>query len=81
MDYCTFVLPLKNSICKCGKCISLLSAYTTYVFQGNTIQIGSNCLYKPKLLHACVSGQETKQIISENQIVKIRTGTQTVKLR
>ncbi len=26
--------------------------------------------YKPKLLHACVSGQETKQIISENQIVK-----------
>jgi hypothetical protein len=37
--------------------------------------------YKPKLLHACVSGQETKQIISENQIVKIRSGTQTVKIR
>lgn len=34
--------------------------------------------YKPKLLHACISGQETKQIISENQIVKIRSGTQTV---
>jgi hypothetical protein len=38
-------------------------------------------LYKPKLLHACVIGQETKQIISENQIVKIRSGTQTVKIR
>jgi len=37
--------------------------------------------YKPKLLHACISGQETKQIISENQIVKIRSGTQTVNIR